>query len=70
MQRWEYHTLNLNEVPRKRDGIDLLADAGEEGWELVHITTNNIAYLKRPIDEPAIAKSIRRKPATPTVQNK
>ena len=48
MQQWEYRTIYLND-PRKTDEIDLLNDAGEQGWELVGITANHIAYLKRQI---------------------
>jgi hypothetical protein len=58
---WEYTRINLNEVPRRTDDIDLLNDAGKNGWELVAITTNNIAFLKRSIGEPARAPVTRRK---------
>jgi hypothetical protein len=58
---WQYSRINLNEVPRRTDDIDLLNDAGKEGWELVSITTNNIAFLKRQIGEPARAQPARRK---------
>jgi hypothetical protein len=44
---WQYHKINLNELPRKRDEIDALCDACEDGWELVTILPNNVAYLKR-----------------------
>jgi H-NS histone family len=50
---WEYRKINLNEVPRRRDEIDVLCDAGEEGWELVAILPNNVAYFKREIVEEA-----------------
>jgi hypothetical protein len=43
----------LNDVPPKTDDIAALSEAGGEGWELVHITGNRIAYLKRPIEKPA-----------------
>jgi Transposase, Mutator family len=33
--------------------LDLLDKAGEEGWELVVITSNNIAYFKRQIRKQA-----------------
>jgi len=49
MPEWEYITLNLCELPRKTSELDLLNGAGEKGWELVTITSNNIAYLKRPV---------------------
>jgi hypothetical protein len=48
---WEYRKINLNERPRKRDDIDVLCDAGEDGWELVAILPNNVAYLKRIISD-------------------
>jgi hypothetical protein len=49
MAEWEYISINLNDLPRSSDEIDLLNDAGHEGWELVVITSNNIAYLKREV---------------------
>ena len=33
--------------------IDALNRAGKEGWELVAITLNHIAYLRRRIAKPA-----------------
>ena len=50
MREWEYRKLNLNDVPRKGSDIDVLCDAGKDGWELVGINVNNIAYLKREIE--------------------
>src|SRR5262249_35930657 len=34
---------------------DVLDEAGEVGWELVTITTNNVAYLRRAVDAQASA---------------
>jgi hypothetical protein len=65
---WEYSRINLNEVPRRTDDIDLLNDAGKVGWELVTITTNNIAFLKRQIGEPAPVQPARRKAAAARAQ--
>ena len=65
---WEYSRINLNEVPRRTDDIDVLNDAGKEGWELVTITANNIAFLKRQIDEPARTPPVRRKAAAARAQ--
>jgi hypothetical protein len=53
---WEYRKIDLNERPRMTDEIDLLGDAGMAGWDLVQITANNIAYLKRVIEDPASAQ--------------
>jgi hypothetical protein len=47
MSAFEYEKINLNSIPRSGDDIDLLDELGEDGWELVAITANNIAYLKR-----------------------
>jgi hypothetical protein len=67
MQQWEYKKIDLNDVPRKTGDIDLLNDAGEDGWEFVALTPNNIAFLKRQLEEPAAApKSPLRKSVTPT----
>ena len=49
MSEWEYMKIDLNDLPRRTEGIDLLNDAGKDGWELVALTSNNIAYLKRKI---------------------
>ena len=50
MSAWEYRKIDLNEPPRGRDEIDLLCEAGDEGWELVAIQPNSVAYLKRELD--------------------
>src|SRR5262245_14098863 len=50
---WIYRKIALNQHHRRGDDVELLCDAGEEGWELVSILPNNIAYLKRKVeDEP------------------
>jgi DNA-binding protein H-NS len=38
--------------------VDVLNDAGDEGWELVAILENNMAYLKREIGD-SIAETAR-----------
>ena len=64
MHRWEYRKLDLNEVPRKSSDIDALCDAGREGWELVGVNVNNMAYLKREIEREQAPKG-RGKAAKP-----
>jgi hypothetical protein len=54
--QWEYRKLNLNDLPRKTDDVDLLNGAGEDNWELVQITANNIAYLRRPMKPEATSR--------------
>jgi DNA-binding protein H-NS len=51
---WEYRKILLNEHRRTGDDIELLCEAGKQGWELIAITPNSVAYLKRAIGgEPA-----------------
>ena len=38
MPQWEYRKIDLNDAPRKVDDIDMLIDAGKDGWELVGVT--------------------------------
>lgn len=49
MVGWEYRKIDLNQVGPRSDELELLNVAGEEGWELIGITSNNIAYLKREV---------------------
>jgi DNA-binding protein H-NS len=49
VSEWEYKKIALSELPRGRDDVDVLNDAGDEGWELVAILANQVAYLKREI---------------------
>ena len=67
MPRWEYSMIHLSELPRGTDEIDILNDAGEDGWELVSVMANNIAYLKRQVTEsaaPTVKSTPRLKRAT------
>jgi hypothetical protein len=47
MPQWEYSKIDLSNLPPRTEDIDLLDDAGREGWELVGIAANNFAYLRR-----------------------
>jgi len=51
VKEWEYRKIDLNQQHPRRDDLDLLNVAGGEGWELVGIMNNNIAYLKRPQED-------------------
>jgi hypothetical protein len=33
MPEWQYEKLDLNDTPRKTNEIDILNDAGQDGWE-------------------------------------
>lgn len=57
MAEWEYRKIDLNQLDRKTDDVDVLCDAGEEGWELVVILHNNVAYLKRKIASPELRET-------------
>jgi hypothetical protein len=64
MPQWEYSKIDLNNVPTKSSDLDTLDDAGKDGWELVSITANNFAYLKRSLEDPTAAAPPRAKPTT------
>jgi hypothetical protein len=55
MRTWEYMKVMLIEASRNGDEIDLLCDAGAEGWELVAVLPNGLAYLKREVLEAGVA---------------
>jgi hypothetical protein len=56
MMQWEYKAVDLNDAPNGGDEVDLLKEFGAQGWELVTITANRLAFLKRPIP-PAVRTS-------------
>ena len=53
MPEWKYRKIDLNLYRPQGDELDLLNAAGADGWELVGITSNNMAYLKREFEEVA-----------------
>jgi hypothetical protein len=61
MPQWEYSKIDLNQVPAKASDLDALDDAGKDGWELVGITANNVAYLKRMLEDPVTGSRSRAK---------
>ena len=62
MPQWEYSKIDLNNVSAKSSDLDALDDAGKDGWELVTITANNVAYLRRSLEDPTAAVPPRAKP--------
>ena len=52
MPQWEYDVLDLNEIPKRTNLVDVLNDAGSKGWELISISSLNVAVLKRQIAPP------------------
>jgi len=64
VREWEYKKIALYETPRGRDDIDLLCEAGEAGWELVVVLANNVAYLKRAIEDSVAEATERRSDET------
>jgi hypothetical protein len=66
MPEWQYITLDLSDLPRRATVLDLLNDAGKQGWELVLIMSNNIAYLKRQVPK----RPSRTTPSTPSTTTK
>jgi len=49
MPEWRYDKIDLGGLPRRTSDIDVLNDAGKDGWELVTIMPNGMAYVKQPI---------------------
>ena len=68
MIEWEYRKIDLSQQQPGRDDLDVLNAAGAHGWELVGITSNNIAYLKRLIEELAVPSEYSRG-ATPSAND-
>ena len=65
MSEWEYRKIDLNQHRPEGDELDLLNAAGADGWELVGIASNNIAYLKRELEELAPAPTANTASTTP-----
>jgi hypothetical protein len=59
MDKWEYTKLDLNQVSKGMASIDVLNEAGIQGWELVSITVNNQAILKRWLPNTAVQEPAR-----------
>ena len=53
MSQWEHLIVDLNTVSAKSSDVELLDALGQERWELITITPNKMAYLKRRTQEPA-----------------
>jgi DNA-binding protein H-NS len=51
VREWEYRKVYLNQHSARGDELELLNSAGAAGWELVGITSHNVAYLKREVEE-------------------
>ena len=48
----KYRKVALSSTPSRSDEVPLLNAAGSQGWEMVCITNNGIAYFKRAIPDP------------------
>jgi hypothetical protein len=65
---WQYRKIDLSQQHPRRDEVHLLNAAGAQGWELVGVTRNNIAYLKRTLATTVqVASSETSLSATPSV---
>jgi hypothetical protein len=68
MAQWEYRRIDLSDLPFRTEVADLLNDAGKDGWELIDISVNNLAYFKRPIPEQPQPRAARRRAASGTTE--
>ena len=66
MSQWEYRRINLAELPSRGGEMELLAAAGDDGWELVTIASNGLAYFKRLVEEAPPAPMAPMAPMAPT----
>ncbi len=69
MREWEYRKIALNQLSPKTADVDVLNDAGDEGWELVAILPNNVAYLKRQVRESVPEATARGWTSSPNDRN-
>ena len=57
MTQWEYSKIDLSRINPRSDDVELLNHAGQDGWELLAIAPNNIAYLKRSVQVAAAQRA-------------
>lgn len=63
---WEYCKINLSALPTKKNDVDVLNEAGENGWQLVTIVpSTNVAYLMRKLGESTAEKRPQVRQARP-----
>jgi len=65
MTQWEYRKIALNQLQKKGDDIDLLCEVGLDGWELVAILANSMAYLKRQATRDRISEEASDRTSVP-----
>lgn len=51
MTEWQYRKIDLNLHDPRWGELSVLNAAGADGWELVGISSNQIAYMKRPLSQ-------------------
>ena len=57
MTQWEYSKIDLSRITPDRTTSSCSTDAGQDGWELLAIAPNNIAYLKRSVQVAAAQRA-------------
>jgi hypothetical protein len=69
MPEWEYVTISLSNLPVKPRPVDVLNDAGGQGWQLVAITTNNICVPEAAGPETTLTTEAADSNARPVITN-
>jgi len=64
VRQWEYLKIAHNQLSPRAADVDVLNDHGDEGWELIAILPNNIAYLKRALASRAAEDEAADEPGT------
>ena len=49
MPQFEFRKIDLNNTPKKMTDVDLLNEAGTDGWRVTCITPNHVAYMEREV---------------------
>jgi len=52
--QWEYRKIDFDGDDRNDDDLELLSEVGRSGWELIIVTPNRVAYLKRAVKRVAL----------------
>jgi hypothetical protein len=52
--QWEYRKIDFDGDDRNDDDLELLSEVGRSGWELIIVTANRVAYLKRAVKKVAL----------------
>lgn len=62
--KYAYENLDLNPMSNRTKPLDLLNQAGDQGWRVVHISPCNIALMERVTEEEKPKRAYTRRQTT------